>query len=98
MHDSKTGSMMPVVLQTEVDGTKQKVPLTGLDQGKLMGAGDGASQLKKSRKARNKKSVVGSRVQVGETHDSDLEIVGTLSGDDGVEPVAKGMDHYVEKN
>ena len=97
VHDSKTGSMMPVLLQTEVDGTKQKVPCAGLDQGNLMGAGDGSSQGKKTRKSRNKKSVVGLRQKAVGTQDSDLAIVGTISGDERVNSMSNSVGHYVEK-
>ena len=83
---------MPMMLQTEVDGTKSKVSGLGLSQGNMMGGGDGSIHSRHFVKALNKKSVVGAKQKRAmEKQDSDLEIIGTISGDEphGVEFIVK---------
>ena len=89
VHDRKTGSMMPVMLQTEVDGTRSKVPGFAMSHGTLMGGGDGKVCEKPVTQLTSKKSVSGSKKKkVLNKFDSKVEIVNSISGS---EPNSKSL-------
>ena len=96
VHDSKTGSMMPVMLQTEINGTKSKVSGLGLSHGNLMGGGDGSIHGKLISRVLNKKSVVGlKKKKTMEKQDSDIEIIDSMSGEEPHRVESKDKCHTV---
>ena len=80
VHDSETGSMMPVMLQTEIDGSKSKITGMKVSHGTHMGGSDGMVQEMPGTRLINKKSVSGrKKKRLVEKHDSDLEIIESIS-------------------
>ena len=77
VHDRKRGSMMPVMLQTEIDGTKSKVTGFNVGHGTHMGGGDGIVQEMQG--TNTNKSVSGKKKRSAEKRDSDIEIVECIS-------------------
>ena len=62
VHDHRTGSMMLVMLQTEIDGTKSKVTGFNVGHGNHMGGGDSMAHDLPVHKSNTKKSIVGKKV------------------------------------
>ena len=75
VHDHRMGSMMLVMLQTEIDGTKSKVTGINVGHGNHMGSGDSMAYNLPVHKSNTSKSIAGKKKQAQEKHDSDLEII-----------------------
>ena len=75
VHDHRMGSMMPVIKQTEIDGTKSKVTSINVGHGNHMGGGDSTMHNLPVHKSNTSKSVLGKKKRAQEKHDSNLEII-----------------------